>query len=288
MPGHRLYDAFVHVRYGQLSSGRTDPLAGRLGRFTARRPFILLSAKTLRLTTMNDLIANTETMTSIQIAEVTEKPHNDILKAIRAMEPAWTKITGGIFSLSEYKDSTGRTLPMYILNKTESLYIATKFHDVARAKLVIRWEELERERLMGGFHIPQTFAEALKLAAAQAEQVELQRQQIEAMKPKVLFADAVATSDRSCLVAELAKILQQNGVNMGQNRLFTWLRSNGYLCSKGEYYNQPTQKAQEMGLFEIKKTAINKPDGSVLTSCTTKVTPRGQLYFVNKFLSRAS
>lgn len=90
------------------------------------------------------------------------------------------------------------------------------------------------------------------------------------------------------LGAELAKILQQNGVNIGQNRLFDWLRKNGYLCSKGEYYNQPTQRAMEMGLFEVKKTAINKPDGSVLVSCTTKVTGKGQVYFVNKFLDEAA
>lgn len=110
----------------------------------------------------------------------------------------------------------------------------------------------------------------------------------EAVRPKELFADAVATSARSCLVAELAKILQQNGIHIGQNRLFDWLRKNGYLCSKGEYYNQPTQRAMEMGLFEVKKTAINKPDGSVLVSCTTKITGRGQVYFVNKFLNRAA
>lgn len=227
-------------------------------------------------------------MTSLQIAEVTGKPHNDVLKAIRVMEIAWVKTTGGNFSLSEYKDSTGRSLPMYQLNKTECLYVATKFNDEARAKLVIRWEELERERATGGFQIPQNFAEALRLAAEQAERVEAQQKQIEVMKPKALFADAVATSDRSCLVAELAKILQQNGVNIGQNRLFDWLRKNGYLCSKGEYYNQPTQRAMELGLFEVKKTAINKPDGSVLVSCTTKVTGKGQVYFVNKFLGEAA
>lgn len=110
-------------------------------------------------------------------------------------------------------------------------------------------------------------------------------QKIHEDAPKVLFADAVSTSQRSCLVAELAKILQQNGVNIGQNRLFTWMRENGYLCQKGQYYNQPTQKAMELGLFEIKQTTINKPDGSVLVSTTTKVTGKGQVYFVNKFLS---
>ena len=103
--------------------------------------------------------------------------------------------------------------------------------------------------------------------------------------PKVLFADAVATSDKSILVGELAKILRQNGIEIGQNRLFTWMRKNGYLCSKGEYYNQPSQKAMESGLFELKKTSITKPDGRILVAFTAKVSGRGQVYFVNKFLS---
>lgn len=111
-------------------------------------------------------------------------------------------------------------------------------------------------------------------------------QKIQKDAPKVLFADAVSTSQRSCLVAELAKILQQNGVNIGQNRLFTWMRENGYLCQKGQYYNQPTQKAMELGLFELKQTSITKPDGSVLVTTTTKVTGKGQIYFVEKFLGK--
>ena len=110
-------------------------------------------------------------------------------------------------------------------------------------------------------------------------------EKIEQDKPKVIFADAVSTSQRSCLIAELAKILKQNGVDMGQNRLFNWLRKHGYLCSRGQYYNQPTQRAQELGLFEIKQTTINKPDGSILVSTTTKVTGKGHIYFVNKFLN---
>ena len=116
----------------------------------------------------------------------------------------------------------------------------------------------------------------------EAEQkAELAEQTIKSNAPKVLFADAVSTSQRSCLVAELAKILQQNGVNIGQNRLFAWMRENGYLCSKGQYYNQPTQKAMDLGLFELKQTTINKSDGSILVSTTTKVTGKGQVYFVN-------
>ena len=110
-------------------------------------------------------------------------------------------------------------------------------------------------------------------------------EKIQADAPKVIFANAVETSRRSCLVGELAKILKQNGVNIGQNRLFEWLRENGYLCKKGECYNQPTQKSMELGLFEIKKQTISNPDGSVLVKTTTKVTGKGQIYFVGKFVS---
>lgn len=104
--------------------------------------------------------------------------------------------------------------------------------------------------------------------------------------PKVLFADAVATSTQSCLIGELSKILRQNGVEIGQNRLFEWLRKHGYLCGQGERYNQPTQKAMELGLFEVKKTTINRPDGSIMVTTTTKVTGKGQIYFTNKFLAK--
>ena len=138
----------------------------------------------------------------------------------------------------------------------------------------------------GNYLVPHSFSEALMLAAKQQEQIEEQQKKIKQDAPKVLFADAVATSQRSCLVSELAKIIQQNGVNIGQNRLFQWLRDNGYLCAKGQYYNHPTQRAMEMGLFEIKQTTINKPDGSILVTTTTKVSGKGQVYFVNKFLQK--
>lgn len=111
------------------------------------------------------------------------------------------------------------------------------------------------------------------------------KQALKAAEPKVLFADAVTASESSILVGEMAKILKQNGIEIGQNRLFIWLREHGYLCSRGEAYNQPTQKAMELGLFEIKKTTIQQPDGTVFVTVTTKVSPKGQIYFVNKFLS---
>lgn len=105
------------------------------------------------------------------------------------------------------------------------------------------------------------------------------------MKPKALFADSVATSDTTILVGVLAKILKGNGVDIGQNRLFKWLRENGYLISrKGADYNLPTQRSMELGLFEIKESAHSNPDGSVRITKTPKVTGKGQQYFVNKFL----
>lgn len=107
----------------------------------------------------------------------------------------------------------------------------------------------------------------------------------EQMKPKALFADAVSVSDTTILVGELAKILKQNGVNIGATRLFAWLRKNGYLISrKGTDWNMPTQKAMELGLFEIKETTITHSDGHTTISKTTKVTGKGQQYFINKFL----
>lgn len=109
--------------------------------------------------------------------------------------------------------------------------------------------------------------------------------QIEADRPKVLFADAVSASKSSCLIGELAKILKQNGIDIGQNKLFQWLRANGYLISRrGESWNQPTQKSMQLGLFELKKTAINHSDGHTTTNVTPKVTGKGQVYFTKKFL----
>lgn len=109
---------------------------------------------------------------------------------------------------------------------------------------------------------------------------------IQETRPQVIFADAVTASSDSILVGELAKLIKQNGVDTGQRRLFKWLRSYGYLCKKtGECFNEPTQYSMELGLFEIKKTVIQKPDGSAIINKTVKVTGKGQVYFVNKFLS---
>lgn len=128
---------------------------------------------------------------------------------------------------------------------------------------------------------------ALGLKASQLL-LEQKEQIIAEMKPKALFADAVATSHTSVLVGELAKILKQNGVDTGATRLFSWLRDNGYLIRRrGTDYNMPTQKSMELGLFEIKETSIARSNGSVTVSKTPKVTGKGQQYFINKFLQAA-
>lgn len=108
----------------------------------------------------------------------------------------------------------------------------------------------------------------------------------ETMKPKALFADAVATSHTSILIGDLAKLIRQNGVDIGQNRLFGWLRDHGYLIGKGDRRNMPTQRAMDLGLFEIKERTFQNPDGSVRITKTTKVTGKGQQYFINKFLQK--
>lgn len=114
------------------------------------------------------------------------------------------------------------------------------------------------------------------------------QEQIERDRPKVLFADSVSASHTTILVGELAKIIKQNGVDMGQNRLFQWMRENGYLIGRqGSDYNMPTQRAMEMGLFTIKETAIHHADGHTSINKTPKVTGKGQVYFVNKFAKGA-
>lgn len=134
----------------------------------------------------------------------------------------------------------------------------------------------------------QIMARALKVADKRIELLKQDNvvlaQDVERMRPKEIFADAVAASHTSILIGELAKLLKQNGVETGQRRLFTWMRNNGYLIKGGSSRNMPTQKGMELGLFEIKETTINNPDGSIRISRTTKVTGRGQQYFINKFI----
>lgn len=167
---------------------------------------------------MTDLIIKKETMTSLEIAEVTGRNHKDVMRSIREMEDAWAKVNGRKFALVEYKDAKGEMRPCYSLNKTECLYIATKFNDEARAKLVLRWEELEtKER--NQYQVPQSFAEALMLAAKQQEQIEEQQRQLEAnskeivelngaiaeMQPKVTYVDMILASKETVTTTQIAQ-----------------------------------------------------------------------------------
>ena len=125
-------------------------------------------------------------------------------------------------------------------------------------------------------------ARALQLANRKINTLETH---VEEMKPKAIFADAVSASKTTILIGELSKLLKQNGVEMGQKRMFEWLRNNGYLIKRnGTDRNMPTQKAMELGLFEIKETTVTHSDGHITVSKTTKVTGKGQQYFVNKFV----
>ena len=154
-----------------------------------------------------------------------------------------------------------------------------------------RWvfdEVLPTVRQTGAYMTPETIEKVLMnpdTIISLATQLKELQTKVEQDKPKVLFADAVAASHTSILIGDLAKLIRQNGVEVGQNRLFQWLRDNGYLCSTGERYNLPTQKSMELKLFEVKETTISNPDGSIRVTRTTKVTGKGQAYFVNKFLA---
>lgn len=195
-------------------------------------------------------------------------------------------------------DSGGRPYKQSIVNEP-GLYTLILGSRKPEAKQFKRWithEVIPTIRKTGGYvandelfiqtYLPQADEQTKHFFKATLQTMKEQSKQIEAMKPKALFADAVETSESSVLVGELAKLLQQNNVQIGPNKLFEWLRENGYLIrKKGESYNLPTQRSMDMGLFEIKKRAVNNPDGSVRTTRTPKVTGKGQVYFINKFLA---
>lgn len=167
-----------------------------------------------------------------------------------------------------------------------ALIFGSKLESAKRFKHWVTSEVLPAIRKTGGYQMqaPQG-KELLALAVLEAQKtIEAQTAQIERMRPKEIFADAVATSKQSILIGQLAKLICQNGHEIGQKRLFKWMRENGYLMKSGSDYNMPMQRYVEQGLFEIKESSIANPDGSTRITRTTKVTGKGQQYFINKFL----
>lgn len=167
-----------------------------------------------------------------------------------------------------------------------NLVLSSRKPEAKEFKRWITHDVLPTLRKTGSYsmNIPQTLPEALRAYADEVEQHNKTKALVEAQRPKVIFADAVSTSDTDILIGDLAKLLNQNGHNIGQNRLFERLRKEGYLISrKGNSYNTPTQKAMELGLFRIKETAITHADGRTTINKTPKVTGKGQLYFINRY-----
>ena len=197
------------------------------------------------------------------------------------------------------RDSIGREQNPVMINESGlySLILSSKMPNAKRFKHWVTAEVIPSVRKNGGYIANQKnmtpeqimaagLQAAQKIIEEKNRQIREQEADILRMRPKEVFADAVTTSRTSILIGQLAKIISQNGVQIGQNRLFAWLRENGYLIiRRGTDYNMPTQRAMEMRLFEIKERTVNKPDGSSMITRTTLITGKGQQYFINKFLN---
>ncbi|HBF3174746.1 TPA: phage antirepressor KilAC domain-containing protein [Clostridioides difficile] len=236
---------------------------------------------------------------SREVAELIEKDHNQLLRSIRGyisvLEQSAKLHTDDFFIESTYKNENNQKYPCYLLTKKGCDMVANKMTGekgiIFTAIYVTKFEEMERELKEQQPKLPTTYKEALQqllIEVEEKEQLQLENQEkdkvIQLQQPKVLFADSVASSDNSILVGELAKLLRQNGIDTGQNRLFDWLRNNGYLIKrKGEDYNTPTQKSVDLGVIETKEGTRVHPDGHTSITKTPKITGKGQIYFINKF-----
>lgn len=185
--------------------------------------------------------------------------------------------------------SDGTQLKETILINESGLYSLVLSSKLPTAKKFKRWvtsEVLPTIRKTGGYHVPQSPEEQMAQGLLAAQKLLAEKdKRIEEMRPKEIFADAVSVSKTDILIGDLAKLIKQTGHDIGQKRLFSWLREKGYLIKrKGLDWNMPTQKAMEMKLFRVKETVVTHSDGHTTVSKTTKVTGKGQVYFVNKFL----
>lgn len=218
---------------------------------------------------------------SRKVAEVFGKEHKHVLESIRQILAAENSATNFFCeSVHEYR---GQQFPMYYLNRDGFSLLVMGFTGKKALEWKLKYIEAfnaMEKKLSQPLSLEQQMAQGL--LAAQ-KMLEAKEQQIIEMTPKALFADAVSASKTSILVGELAKLIKQNGHEIGQKRLFAWMREHGYLMKTGSSKNLPTQRSMEMKLFEIKETTINNPDGSIRITKTPKVTGKGQLYFINKF-----
>lgn len=228
---------------------------------------------------------------SREVAEMVGKEHKNIIRDIRGYLEEFSQLNfepSDFFRESTYK-RRGKEYPCYLITKEGCEFIAHKLTGVKgtefTAKYIKRFHEMEN---IIKEHVPQG-KELLALAVLEAQKtIEEQTAQIEEMKPHAVLGQAITTANASILVGDLAKILRQNGVNIGAQRLFGWMRENGYLIKrKGTDWNLPTQRSMDMGLFEIKESVHIDGNGCNKINRTPKVTGKGQQYFVNKFLNAA-
>ena len=235
---------------------------------------------------------NQAVTTSLQVAEKFEKNHRDVLKAIDEMlSSSAAQNFATDFARGTYKNKQNHEYPMYYMNKDGFTLLAMGFTGKKAMQFKLDYiqafnqmEKVIQENNLDSYMITDPVKRAEKWIKEQ-EQTKLLAQQNEEMKPKALFADAVSSSKETILVGDLAKLAKQNGIQIGALRLFTWLRDHGYLIKrKGSDYNMPTQRSMEIGLFDIKETAITHSDGRTTLSKTPKVTGKGQKYFILKLL----
>lgn len=226
-------------------------------------------------------------VSSRQIAENFDKNHRDVLRAVDNLKEDVRNFAQMFFESTE-ADSYGREQRTYLMNRDGFTLLAMGFTGKAalewKLKYIAAFNEMEK-KLTEQPKLTRSQLLATALIAAH-EELEEKDKQIAELTPKGIFADAVSASNQSILVGEMAKLLSQNGIQMGQNRLFSWMRENGYLIKdrKRTDYNMPTQKSMELRLFEIKETSIAHSDGHTSINKTPKVTGIGQVYFVNLFL----
>lgn len=245
----------------------------------------------------NIKVFENEQFGKIRVVEKNNEPWfiaKDVCKALglAQVSRAIQKLDEDEVTNSKVIDSIGREQKVNAISEA-GMYSLVLVSRKPEAKAFKRWvthEVLPAIHRTGGYMIAkadetpeETMARAVLIAQ---DTINRQKQQIADMQPKALFADAVAASHTSILVGELAKLLKQNGVDIGQNRLFKWLRENGYLMKTGSSYNMPTQRSMEQELFEVKETSITHSDGHITVQKTPKVTGKGQQYFINRFLTK--